>query len=346
MPKITSAPSGHHYVRSLDGVRAASILLVIAAHTAPVGLPEWGLNQVAGRAGMALFFCLSGYLITSILYRDQNIASFLTKRLCRIVPAVYLYLTVLLLFGLPFDAYIVHLMFLGNYLTWALDTGPVSHLWSLCVEVHFYMVIALLVVVLGRRSLWLIPPAALIVTAFRIEAGAMVNINTHLRVDEILAGGTLALVSLRWGGTLRGFLTPRPGLVLLIFFSVLLFFTAHEMGGPLLYLRPYAAMMLVGTIMHCRLPVLHDILEGRIAGYVARISYALYIWHPAMIAGAMNSGSLAERYLIKRPFSWAATWLAAHLSTVHWEAAWQRFARRRVAKWSDEASGVQSGRSA
>ena len=80
---------------------------------------------------MALFFCLSGYLITSILWRDQNIRSFLIKRLFRIIPAVFLYLTILLVFfDLPLKSYVLNLLFISNYATSALDVGPVSHLWS------------------------------------------------------------------------------------------------------------------------------------------------------------------------------------------------------------------------
>lgn len=43
------------YVSCLDGVRAVSILLVLLAHTAPLGPKPWLLNAMAGRMGMALF---------------------------------------------------------------------------------------------------------------------------------------------------------------------------------------------------------------------------------------------------------------------------------------------------
>ena len=94
------------------------------------------------------------------------------------------------------------------------------------------------------------------------------------------------------------------------------------------YLRPYLAATLVGIAMHARFAVLSTILESRPAAYIARISYALYIWHPLMVFGWMNTGSDLVRYLIKRPVSYVLTWAAAHTSTFWWEAPFQRMARR------------------
>lgn len=317
------------YVLCLDGVRAASILLVLLAHTAPLGPKAWSFNEMAGRMGMALFFCLSGFLIVSMLWRDQNIPAFLAKRIMRIVPALFLYLTVLFLFfDLPIRSWLLNMLFVSNYMVEGLGGGPVGHLWSLCVEMHFYLAISLVVLVGGRSALWLVLPAALLVTALRIDLGIISNINTHLRVDEILVGGWLALASLHYGDRLRAVLV-RPvlaiGLILLL--TALFMISSHDQGGTVTAFRPYLAMALVGVIMHCRLRPLLSVLESRPARYIARISYALYIWHPLMIFGAMNAGSTMERYLLKRPVSWTLTWAAAHVSTIYWEAYWQRLVR-------------------
>ncbi|MFO8126302.1 acyltransferase family protein [Yoonia sp.] len=326
------------YVSCLDGVRAASILLVLLAHTAPLGPKPWLLNAMAARMGMALFFCLSGYLIVSMLYRKPDVLPFITKRIMRIVPALFLYLTVLLVFfDLPIQSYILNLMFVSNYAVSGLSDGPVSHIWSLCVEMHFYLAIGLAVLLGGARAVWLVVPGALIITGFRVEAGVISNINTHLRADEILVGGWLALVSYYWGAHLRAFFAHRAiAGALIALLSGLFMASSHDYGGVLVYLRPYIAMALVGVIMHCQLRPLLDVLESRIARYIARISYALYIWHPLMVFGMMNTGSTMERYLFKRPISWALTWIAAHLSTKYWEAFWQR----RVRQWLQKRCGT------
>jgi peptidoglycan/LPS O-acetylase OafA/YrhL len=57
------------------------------------------------------------------------------------------------------------------------------------------------------------------------------------------------------------------------------------------------------------------------------ISYALYVIHPATALGWMNEGSTTTKYLLKRPISFALTFMLAHLSTFYWERRWQSAAR-------------------
>jgi len=287
---------------------------------------------MAGPMGMSLFFCLSGFLIVSTLDRDQSIYPFLVKRVFRIVPAVALYLVIVaFLFGLPLEEFALNLIFMSNYYTHALDFGPVSHLWSLCVEMHFYFAIALVTAVLGRRGLWLVVPAALLVTFWRVEAGAYVNINTHLRVDEILMGGTLALVSNLWGAQIKRVLSNKTlSWIALTAVAFLWMASCHPWGLWFNYPRPYLAALLVGIVIHSDLPALRRALENRVAAYVAKISYALYIYHPMMVFGFMNEGSIWTRYLIKRPISYLLSWGASHLSTMYWEVPWQKLARRHL----------------
>lgn len=313
-----------HYVPYLDGVRAASILFVLAAHTLPIGLKDWNLNSIAGRMGMALFFCLSGYLIVSILHRDQRIIPFLAKRVTRIIPALFLYLSFLLIFfDIPMQAFVENMLFISNYTYTGLQK-PMSHLWSLCVEMHFYIAISLIVYVFGRRGLLVVFPAALIVTGMRIETGAIAHINTHLRVDEIMVGGWLALASIHYGDRIKARLSNMAlSTTLILVLTALTVVSAHNSGGWLVYLRPYFAMLLVGAIIHGNFPALQAILESWLARYIARISYALYIWHPLMIAGWMNTGSTLERYVLKRPVSYVLAFFAAHVSTMYWETFWQ-----------------------
>ena len=73
----------------LDGWRGISILLVLLAHLMPLGPKAWRLNETAGPLGMALFFTLSGFLITRFLLRNDSIAEFLIHRFFRIVPLAW-----------------------------------------------------------------------------------------------------------------------------------------------------------------------------------------------------------------------------------------------------------------
>lgn len=326
----------HAHIAALDGVRALSILLVLAAHTLPLGPKILQLNAVSGAAGMSLFFCLSGFLIVSLLGRNADAASFLVRRILRIVPAVAVYVALMVvLFAISWRAVAENALFVTNYFfegrgrSDGETVAPMTHLWSLSVEMHFYIAIGLAAFVLGKRCVWLVVPAALIVTSIRIAQGAEINIATHLRVDEILAGGILALVTLHHGASLRARLSRRRvALGMLALALALWVMSCHPAFGPVMYARPYLAALMVGVVLHCHIPVLHAWLEGPVARYIARISYALYIYHPLMIWGWMNEGSLVERYLFKRPVSWALAVAAAHASTFWWEARWQALARR------------------
>ena len=105
-------------------------------------------------------------------------------------------------------------------------------------------------------------------------------------------------------------------------------FACHDLGGWLNYFRPYLAAALVGAVMHCGWRPLLDILEGSIAASIARISYALYLYHMLMIWGWFDEGTSTERYLIRRPISLALTFAAAYASTDLWERRWQDLAKR------------------
>src|SRR5206468_268526 len=167
----------------LDGWRALSILLVLAAHLLPLG-PKWlQLNEAVAPMGMALFFTLSGFLITRLLL-SVDVRSFLIRRFCRIVPLAWLAVLIVLPFnqvGLP--TYTAHLLFYGNVPPFWL-VPMTAHLWSLCVEMQFYVSIAIVVALLGRRGLYLILPACLAVTLGRVLTGTQISIITWLRADE------------------------------------------------------------------------------------------------------------------------------------------------------------------
>lgn len=317
------------WMPALDGVRAASILLVLAAHTLPLGPKSLSLNAAAGKMGMSLFFCLSGFLITKFLMEGQPLGVFALRRVSRIVPAAALYILVLFaFFGLPEVALWTNLLFVSNYVHAGLSGGPVGHFWSLCVEMHFYLAICLAVAIAGRRALYAIPVAALAVTLIRVDAGAYVNIKTHLRVDEILSGGCMALVVGHRAALERLFAFVRSyAAVLLPVVGALWFASSHELGGPLNYLRPYFAAMLVFVLAFGEIGWIVRLLSTRVLGYIAETSYALYIWHPLMVFGFMNQGTTWERYLLKRPVSFLLTWLAAHLSTFGVEKPISRWIR-------------------
>lgn len=309
-----------HSLPVLDGLRAISILLVLAAHMLPLGPKELQLNHAAGAMGMSLFFSLSGFLITRTLVKNGDLLQFFARRMARIVPAVFLYLAFIsAIFTFSPELLIANLLFVSNY--WQSQLGPyTAHLWSLCVEVHFYAAIGLVVFCLGQRGLWIVWPACLFITALRVIDGSYVAIMTHLRVDEILAGACVATLYRDWN--------PRHYASIAVIFCAVFWLAASlPYSGPLQYFRPYGAAMVMASSLYLGSNLICRVLSSRPLKYIATVSYAAYIWHPLTVTGWLGEGGVIERYLLKRPISFALTFGAAHLSTFYWEQIWMKLAR-------------------
>jgi peptidoglycan/LPS O-acetylase OafA/YrhL len=321
----------------LDGLRAMSILLVLACHLLPLGPHFLRLNETAGAMGMSLFFALSGFLITFGLMRNASVSEFLARRLARITPLAYAY-TALVFLVLTFNpkALMYTDLFLTNYLGEYVSLRFTPHFWSLCVEVQFYIAIAVVLLIAGRRALWIVWPACIAITFLRWRAGIASPGETHLRVDEILAGACLATV-LTNIPTFR----PHPILLILTAFSWVIF--SHPFVGKFECLRSYAtALLLLVAINYGATNAASVIVSGPMR-YVANISYALYVIHPLTAYGWMNEGSVLIKYLLKRPISLVLTFTLAHLSTFYWERPWQLAVKGWIQKRRQTASVELAG---
>jgi peptidoglycan/LPS O-acetylase OafA/YrhL len=308
------------HLKVLDGWRGISILVVLACHFLPLGPKAWELNAAAGCFGMAIFFCLSGFLITSFLLKDPGVRNFLIRRLCRILPLAWLAMPIgLAMAHASTSLYWHNLLFIANFPPFYLS--PVtSHFWSLCVEMQFYAAIALVYGLFGRRSLyWALPLGCLVFTALRVHTGTYVSIVTYHRVDEILAGGVLALV---YAGDFKRWLGKVHPIMILGLFVL----STHTAFGMVDYFRPYFSALLVGSTLG-RQTVLSPLLVTRSLAYIAEISYALYVWHPLVADNWLTSGSKLVRYL-KRPLLIAAVFVCAHASTFWYEKRWIEAGKR------------------
>lgn len=308
----------------LDGWRALSIILVLCGHLLPLGPAEWGLNNAVAAMGMVIFFTLSGFLITRVLAKGADLRVFIIRRFFRIMPLAWAVMIVLLILNQsPLANWAGNLLFFANLPPFFLVDGG-GHLWSLCVEVQFYVAIALFVLIAGKRGLIVLPLISLAITLLRVVNHQELNIITWFRVDEILAGGILALVHAGWYGA-------RPQHVLAwinpCWMLPIVLLSAHPAGGFLNYLRPYLTATLVGASLFNGPLRLNRILESRVARYIAEISYALYIFHGALNASWLGLGSKVVKYA-KRPLLFAATFGLAHVSTFHFERPCIAFAKR------------------
>lgn len=144
------------YYEKLDGLRFVAIFLVLLEHFAIfVGRPIF-----AGFYGVDLFFVISGFLVTSVLFKSDksfksNYINFLGRRTLRIFPLYYLTILLLLLLDLPtvrenFGSLVTY-TFNYQLVNKNLPPTPVSPFWSLCIEEQFYLLWPFIILLLKNR---------------------------------------------------------------------------------------------------------------------------------------------------------------------------------------------------
>lgn len=136
---------------ALDGLRTVSILLVVLFHSTD---PLW--RSVDGRMGVTLFFVISGFLITTLLLREEerrgrvSLGAFYVRRVFRIAPLYYLallataVLVLVLGVGERTDGFVDKLPLLATFNGEFSGPGTFTHSWSLGIEEKFYVLWPLL----------------------------------------------------------------------------------------------------------------------------------------------------------------------------------------------------------
>lgn len=226
----TTTPERHRFISeqpALDGIRGIAVAAVLCFHS---GF-SWATG---GFLGVSTFFTLSGFLITTLLLREQmatgriRLANFWIRRFRRLMPAALLALGFVVLYGafaataeqvaslrghvLAALGYVAnwHFLFSGqSYAQLFADPSPVEHFWSLAIEEQFYLVYPLLVggvVLLTRGSRRVLGGLLAALAAGSVWLAialydpldtARVYYGTDTRAAELLAGALLAVVLAR-----------------------------------------------------------------------------------------------------------------------------------------------------
>jgi len=263
-----------------------------------------------------LFFVLSGFLVSGLLFKEYqrtqslDLKRFLFRRGFKIYPAFYVMILVTIGVNLSTGhamtprAMIAEVLFVQNYLG-----GLWEHTWSLSVEEHFYFGIAVLCFVVLRTSnrgrtadnpFWVIPvvfvATALLCQGFRIAnlfifenySNRWYLFGTHLRIDALMFG---VLLSYLWHfRDLRTSIEKLPATALLAAGILLLSpafvfpleqFKFVSVFGVVLFYLGSGSMVLASL----RLKGTSNRL-GLILGSLGAASYSIYLWHmPVMTWG-------------------------------------------------------------
>jgi len=330
-------------IPSLDGMRAMAIGLVVLAHVAgTTRLQHLGVFPVIanlGNVGVRLFFVISGFLITTILFRELeqqgslSLRRFYVRRAFRIFPAFYCFLGILLflkwvdVFSFPMGDWISAATYTINYRTQ--KDWNVGHCWSLAVEEQFYLLWPLLIWLLGKRrallGAWLVvivvPLVRYCTWKFFPEHTAGISWEFHTVCDGLATGCLLAGYRDRLAASKDycRFRTPMFAAGLLLAVPVLISMT---------YDSPELSALIAPTLLNVALALVLDIVMargdsplGRVLNwapvtFVGVLSYSLYLWQqpfllhksphllqrfPFNLALAVVV-ACASYYLVERPF--------------------------------------------
>ena len=305
---------------ALDGVRAVAVTMVFLDHYgggAHGGVVLQVLNQIRGRGwlGVDLFFVLSGFLITGILFDTRNdshfFKRFFVRRSLRIFPVFYLVVAILLALT-PFLHYqwrpghLLFLVYVGNFwgnhdfslyeiLSRNHDTFKVQigHFWSLCVEEQFYLLWPVVVWMVRDRTklLWtagglavlaLILRCGMIALAGPILAETWIIRTLPFRMDTLLIGGILALL-LRGPNADRWQRLCRPLLLIagLASLAVLFLSPAYDSVWLLTIGLSFTALEcagLIGLTIRAGSPAFR-LFYAKPLRILGKYSYGFYIFH-------------------------------------------------------------------
>jgi peptidoglycan/LPS O-acetylase OafA/YrhL len=337
-------------IPSLDGLRAFSIFLVIALHTMLrhtlyKDLPFAYRLVGDGTLGVSIFFVISGYLITTLLLREQaeqgfiRLGRFYVRRAFKILPPFYAYLLFLTLLqasghlpGMTPHELIAALTLTRNY-SHHVDLWALEHTWSLCIEEQFYVLWPPVLVFCALRRggangrllatrvalavIFLEP--AIRVMSFRYLPTLHNTGMFHMQADGLMFG---AIGALQQGQTrferIYAAATRRAWMLPLLIFFVLgsltvAFGNYWELTVGMTINSFFVLMWMLWLVRN------PGTIAGRIMNYsavmwIGRLSYSLYLWQTFFLHQRVEEVFGHDGWWDTFPGSWLCILTVATLS--------------------------------
>ncbi|PHR88190.1 MAG: hypothetical protein COA78_36660 [Blastopirellula sp.] len=293
------------YRKDIDGLRSIAVSLVVLHHA--------GVHLISGGyVGVDVFFVLSGYLITGIIYQQLlkdsfSFSEFYIRRIRRLMPALFGMIFVTTVFALVFlfpsdllrysNSLLWVSFYLGNFFFWREHGGyfaentqeaPLLHTWSLAVEEQYYLIWPVYVILgirfLGFKYFSLLTIAGLLAAIYVSEWATQNTIGAAYyllptRFFELMVGSILALQwdKLPRAGASFNHVLSLAGLALIVYAALMLTPASDFPGYNALYPAIGSAMLLYSGRNNPG--VINKLLSLRPFVFIGLISYSLYLWH-------------------------------------------------------------------
>lgn len=295
------------YRPEIDGLRAIAVIAVIIFHLDPAWLQ-------GGFLGVDVFFVISGFLITTIVYEQTSagtfsLFSFWKRRIMRLYPAMMTMVSVVLVIGALFyimperrdllNQSLAAVFSFSNIYLWATTGGywdvateriALLHTWTLSLEEQYYLLFPPFLLLLGRMSTRRV--LGWVVALFLVSLTLSIALTPHYRsaafyflptrMWELMIGSVLAVYFKLAPGCIER-INPRFGNVFLTIGILLIlgsFFAISNNESFPGYL-PLFPCLGTACILVCGAtpgPVRSFLIFGPMV-YIGKISYSLYLWH-------------------------------------------------------------------
>jgi peptidoglycan/LPS O-acetylase OafA/YrhL len=292
------------YRKDIDGLRAYAVIAVILFHLGY--LPN-------GYLGVDIFFVISGFLITSIIYKEIQTGSFsiwkfYERRVRRILPLLFFITSISLIIGfllmLPYDledlaesVFATNIsannvqMLISSSDYWAVDNAykPLMHTWSLGVEEQFYLIypfLLLLVLKLNKSYLihFLIFISLVSISLFLFygnPAGRFYLL--HFRLFELSIGGLFGVLFFKANYIKSGFKV----LFFLSIIGLMLCLISTALTNQFLVIATTlftTTLIITGGAFYKENRISKIFFQNKFIVYVGKISFSLYMWHHLVFA--------------------------------------------------------------
>ena len=266
---------------SVDIFRGIAIILVLLFH----------FNELLpiGYIGVDLFFVISGLLVGGILVRQTddhqktNYFKFVLQRGFKIWPSYYIFIIAnhfVFEKDFTFNSLGKYLFFYQNY------TGESSHLWSLCVEEHFYLLLPLLFLILQKfrfekqNKMMYLAAFSLIIGGILFKFASYYFTNsqdtfsaTHNRIDGLAWGLLLSL-------EVRNF-KERKNNITLFFIGLLILISALLLANEWAFFHKTMLHSIIPFAFYLMIKGVYSMDFSKIKPLrvIAYFSYNIFLWH-------------------------------------------------------------------